>query len=124
MERKLTGRPASPGLYAGPAAVLSALSKDRYAPKGDPLDEQAALRAAVAASLDEVSALVRAREGEAQRIMGIQEALLGDEALIEATLAAITRARQRTSPGASPWHTRSPAIKGPTTNTSGPARLT
>jgi phosphoenolpyruvate-protein phosphotransferase (PTS system enzyme I) len=88
VERKLTGRPASPGLYAGPAAVLSAV-EGPVRPKGDPSDEQTALRAAVAASLEEVSALASHAHGEAQRVIGIQEALLGDEALIEATLAAI-----------------------------------
>ncbi|MBO0741706.1 MAG: phosphoenolpyruvate--protein phosphotransferase [Hyphomicrobiaceae bacterium] len=90
MERKLTGRPASPGLYVGPAAVLSTVGGPART-KGHPFDEQAALRAAVAASLKELSALAAGANGEARRIMGIQEALLEDEALIEAALAAITR---------------------------------
>jgi phosphoenolpyruvate-protein phosphotransferase (PTS system enzyme I) len=88
VEQKLTGRPASPGLYAGPAAVLSAV-EGPVRRRGNPVDEQAVLRAAVAASREEVSALAARSQGEAQRIMGIQEALLEDEALIEAALAAI-----------------------------------
>jgi phosphotransferase system enzyme I (PtsI) len=59
--------------------------------KGDPAGEQAALRAAVAAARDDVSALTARCNGEARRIMGIQEALLDDEALIEDALAAIAR---------------------------------
>jgi len=88
VEQKLTGRPASPGLYAGPAAVLSAVERPAR-PKGHPSHEQAALRTAVAASLEDLSALATGANGEARRIMGVQEALLEDEALIEAALAAI-----------------------------------
>jgi phosphotransferase system enzyme I (PtsI) len=90
VERKLTGRAASPGLYAGPAAVLTAVCGPVRA-KGHPSDEQAALRAAVAVSLQELSTLVAGANGEARRIMSVQEALLEDEALIEAALEAITR---------------------------------
>jgi uncharacterized membrane protein len=60
VERKLTGRAASPGLYAGPAAVLPAVCGPVRA-KGHPSDEQAALRAAVAVSLQELSTLEPAR---------------------------------------------------------------
>ena len=71
MERKLTGRPASPGLFAGPAAVLCAVHGPVRS-KGSPSDEQAALRTAVAASLAEVSSLAKSADGEeAQRIMGL-----------------------------------------------------
>jgi phosphoenolpyruvate-protein phosphotransferase (PTS system enzyme I) len=89
VEQKLTGRPASPGLYAGPAAVLAAAEESTRS-RGHPSDEQAALRAAVAASLNELSTLAAAANGEARRIMGIQEALLEDEALIETALVAIS----------------------------------
>jgi phosphotransferase system enzyme I (PtsI) len=70
--------------------VLSAV-RGALRAKGAPSQEEAALRGAVAAALAEVSAIAARADEEARRIMSIQEALLGDEALIEAALAAIAQ---------------------------------
>src|SRR5262249_41110597 len=80
----------SPGLYAGTAAVLSVVEGARR-PTGLRAQEEAALRAAVASSLGEVAAIAARADGDAQRIMCIQAALLEDEALIEPALAAIAQ---------------------------------
>jgi phosphoenolpyruvate-protein phosphotransferase (PTS system enzyme I) len=88
MELKLTGRAASPGIFVGPAVVLSALAAHGRA-QGSPAEEEGALIAAIAASRDEVSALASSANGEATRIVGIQVALLEDDALSETARAAI-----------------------------------
>ena len=88
MESKLTGRAASPGIFVGPAVVLSALAAQQRA-QGSPAEEERALIAAIAASRDEVSALASSANGEANRILGIQVALLEDDALSETARAAI-----------------------------------
>ena len=64
MESRLTGRAASPGIFVGPAVVLSALAARQRA-QGSPAEEERALIAAIAASRDEVSALASSANGEA-----------------------------------------------------------
>jgi phosphotransferase system enzyme I (PtsI) len=89
-ELRLQGRAAAPGLYVGPAVVLSSLvSAKRVA--GNPAEELAALTLAIAQARDEVAALVAGSVGEAARIMEIQVALLEDDALSEEARAAIAR---------------------------------
>ncbi len=89
-ELRLQGRAAAPGLYVGPAVVLSSLvSVKRVA--GNPAEEQADLTSAIVQARDEVAALVAGSGGEAARIMEIQVALLEDDALSEEARAAIVR---------------------------------
>jgi phosphoenolpyruvate-protein phosphotransferase (PTS system enzyme I) len=88
MELKLTGRAASPGIFVGPAVALSALAAHGRR-QGSPAEEERALMAAIAASREEVSALASSVNGDATRILGIQVALLEDDALSEAARAAI-----------------------------------
>jgi phosphotransferase system enzyme I (PtsI) len=89
-ERRLRGRPASPGHAAGRIAVLSAPAAPRRAPGGDPAEEAAALRGAVAAALAQTQALQARAEGEAADMVAFQAAMLEDGALLEPALAAIT----------------------------------
>jgi phosphotransferase system enzyme I (PtsI) len=88
MEMKLTGRGACPGIFAGPAARLSA-TEDVTRGQGSPTEETAALVAAIAASRNEVSDLASRANAEASRIMAIQVALLEDDVLSETARAAI-----------------------------------
>ncbi len=88
MDVKLTGRAASPGMFAGPAARLSGIATIARQ-QGNAAEEAAALLAAVAASRAELSHLASSANGEASRIMGIQVALLDDDALSESARAAI-----------------------------------
>lgn len=89
-EIRLQGRAAAPGLYVGPAVMLSSLvSAKRVA--GNPAEELATLTLAIGQARDEVAALVAGSVGEAARIMEIQVALLDDDALSEEARAAIAR---------------------------------
>jgi phosphotransferase system enzyme I (PtsI) len=90
MELKLTGRAASPGVFAGPAVVLSSAASQARR-QGSPAEEEEALIAAISASRDELSALASSANGEAARIIGIQVALLEDDTLSETARAAIAR---------------------------------
>ncbi len=88
MELKLTGRAASPGIFAGPVVVLSSAAS-RARRQASPAEEEAALVAAIAASRDELAALASSANGEATRIIGIQVALIEDDTLSETARAAI-----------------------------------
>ena len=63
MEVKLTGRAASPGTFAGPAARLSGVATvvRRH---GSAAEEEAALLAAIAASREELSRLASVADGD------------------------------------------------------------
>jgi phosphoenolpyruvate-protein phosphotransferase (PTS system enzyme I) len=87
-ERRLKGRPASPGLAAGPLVVLVEATRTRTA-SGDPAIETAALKAALAAAAEQLSALAARSEGDAAEILAFQIALLDDDALAEPAFAAI-----------------------------------
>ena len=89
MEVRLTGRAASPGTFAGPAARLSGITTVvRH--QGSATEEELSLLTAITASRDELSRLASSANGEASRIMGIQVALLDDDALSESARAAIS----------------------------------
>ena len=88
-EIHLTGRPASPGLAIGPVTVLAAPAERRTA-AGDPAQETAALKAAIARASAELSALAEALVGEAVELLEFQVAMLGDDALAEGAYDAIS----------------------------------
>lgn len=83
-----TGQPAAPGIAIGPLARLPAApAGGRTA--GDPLSEQAALDAAIAAARDDLAALAAAAGGDAAEILEFQIAMLEDEALSDPADEAI-----------------------------------
>ena len=100
----LRGVPASPGQAAGPARTIGAEGPPLPdAPAGAPEEERAALaaaREAVAADLRDLRASAAERAGaEAADIVDAQILLLGDEALVEASEAAIAAG----APAARAW---------------------
>ncbi len=93
---ELVGVAAAPGHAAGPASTPGAAAPPiPDAPAGPPGEERAALRAAreaVQADLRDLRASAAERAGaEAADILDAQLLLLGDEALVEASEAAIAR---------------------------------
>ncbi len=86
--RLLKGRPASPGLAAGPVHVLAGQHVTRV-PSGDPSTEAADLSAAIASASAALETLAAASAGEAADILGFQVALLSDDELSRPAFAAI-----------------------------------
>jgi phosphotransferase system enzyme I (PtsI) len=82
------GRPAAPGLAAGPVARLAAAARVRVA-SGDAARERRDLEAALAAAVAAVAALRERLEGDAADILEFQVALLEDPELSAAAFAAI-----------------------------------
>ena len=80
---ELRGRPAAPGIAAGPLVVIGRPVAARQ-PTGDPARERAALEAAVAASVAAIQRLAASVEDEARDILDFQIAMLEDGALSEA----------------------------------------
>lgn len=87
---ELAGRPAAPGIAAGPLFRLDAAVAGRR-PTGDPIAERAALAAAVAQSADQVAALMLGADDEGEAILEFQVAMLSDEALTEPAFLEIDR---------------------------------
>ncbi len=87
-ETRYAGRSASPGLAAGRIVPLAAVAGRRTA-SGDPGDEAAALRTAMAAAAAELAVLAASAPVDAAEILGFQLALLDDDALSEPAFAAI-----------------------------------
>ncbi|WP_246773909.1 phosphoenolpyruvate--protein phosphotransferase [Bradyrhizobium diazoefficiens] len=87
-EIHLTGHPASPGLAIGPVAVLTSAVASRTA-KGDPVQEAAALKAAIEGAAVELAELIATVRGEAAEILEFQIAMLGDDALAEGAYDAV-----------------------------------
>lgn len=87
-EVRLRGRPASPGIAAGPIAVLGRKGTERTA-VGDPGQEAVALKKAMAAAAGELSRLAERAPDDAAQILGFQLAILEDEALYGPALMAI-----------------------------------
>ncbi|PWC38147.1 phosphoenolpyruvate--protein phosphotransferase [Azospirillum sp. TSO22-1] len=89
IEERRQGRAAAPGLASGPLLILDdGATSARVA--GAPLQEDAALRAAMAAAAGDLAALVAgAGDDEAAGVLAFQMALLEDDALTEAAFAAI-----------------------------------
>jgi phosphotransferase system enzyme I (PtsI) len=82
------GRPASPGIAAGPLVRLSAPAVGRAA-TGDAEEERTALEAAVAAAIGQLELLIERSGGPGAAILEFQAAMLADSDLIGPALAAI-----------------------------------
>lgn len=82
------GRPASPGLAAGPLVLLDRPRGTRRA-SGDPARERADLEAAIAGAVNAVRTLAEATGGDAAEILEFQAAMLEDEALTAPALSRI-----------------------------------
>ncbi len=87
-EVRLRGRPAAPGFARGPLVTLEARER-RRPPSGDPLEEESALRAALAAAAAQLVGLRTQVNGTGADILGFQLALLEDDALREPALTRI-----------------------------------
>src|SRR5882672_184214 len=87
-EIRLRGRPAAPGFARGPLVTLEARERRRL-PSGDPLEEESALRAALAAAAAQLVDLRTQVNGTGADILGFQLALLEDDALSEPALTRI-----------------------------------
>lgn len=87
---ELKGRPASPGVAAGPLVRLGAALVKRV-PTGDAGRERAALEAAVAVAIEQVEALIAQVESESAAILEFQAAMLADHELVAPALAEIAR---------------------------------
>src|SRR5687768_10618231 len=85
---ELRGRPASPGLAAGPLVRLDSAAGSRI-PTGDPSRERAALEAAVASAIAQIERLMAQVEGDSAAILEFQAAMLGDDELIAPALRDI-----------------------------------
>ena len=85
---ELRGRPASPGLAAGPLVRLTGAVGGRLA-TGDPARERIALEAAVAAAIAQIERLMSKSEVESAAILEFQAAMLADAELIAPALREI-----------------------------------
>ena len=93
-EHIISGLPASPGLAFG-AIVTVAPSPGTPRPAGQPAQEGAALDDAIATALREIEALALAVGGDGRDLLEFQAALLNDDALRVAAVAAIGAVRRR-----------------------------
>ncbi|WP_320501697.1 phosphoenolpyruvate--protein phosphotransferase [Dongia rigui] len=82
------GRPASPGLVAGPLFVARPMRRG-VGVAGSPADEAAKLRGAIAHAMAAIEKLQATASDDAAEILEFQVAMLGDEALAEGAFAAI-----------------------------------
>ena len=86
---ELKGRPASPGLAAGPLVRLRAAVAGR-ASTGDAAKEGLALQAAIAAAVEQIERLIAAGDEESAAILEFQAAMLADDELTAPALRAIS----------------------------------
>ncbi len=84
------GRPASPGLAAGPVILLDAPPRGR-SPSGDAAHERRDLEKAVAAAVSALGLLAGNVDAEAAAILEFQVAMLEDEALLAPAFGDIAR---------------------------------
>jgi phosphotransferase system enzyme I (PtsI) len=82
------GRPASPGLVAGPLFVAHSVAR-REGQTGNPEQEAAKLRQAIAGAIAAIEKLQAKAGDDAGEILEFQVAMLGDDALAEAAFVAI-----------------------------------
>jgi phosphotransferase system enzyme I (PtsI) len=88
-ERRLHGRPASPGFVTGRIVVLTSTGAPRRTPSGDKSIEAQALQEAVARALADTAVLQAQAEGEAADMIAFQAAMLEDAELTQPAMAAI-----------------------------------
>lgn len=87
-ERRMKGRPASPGLASGPVFMIGkARPRTEKAPASE--DGETALRKAIDAALVDLVSLIETVDEEGADIIGFQIAMLEDEALSEGAFDAI-----------------------------------
>jgi len=87
-ELRVSGRVASGGFAAGPVAVFSTDAGTARLAR-EPVAETQALRSAIASALEQLGDLAGKAESDGADILAFQIAMLEDEALSEAALAAI-----------------------------------
>ena len=87
-ELRVSGRVASGGFAAGPVAVFSTDAGTARLAR-EPVAETQALRSAIASALEQLGDLASKAESDGADILAFQIAMLEDEALSEAPLAAI-----------------------------------
>jgi len=85
---ELKGRPAAPGIAAGPLLRLAADVGAR-APTGDAAEERAALERAVGAAIDQLEGLIAGADAESGAMLEFQAAMLADDELLGPAYAAI-----------------------------------
>lgn len=89
-ERRMTGRPASPGLASGSVYMIGKPKlRARAETTPTPEEGEAALRGAIDAALVDLVSLVETIDQEGADIIGFQIAMLEDEALSEGAFDAI-----------------------------------
>ena len=88
-ERRVLGRPASPGYAAGRVVYLRLSEAPKRRPSGDPRIEATALREAVAGALADTRSLQARVDAEAAEIIAFQVAMLEDDELVAPAGVAI-----------------------------------
>ena len=88
-ERRVLGRPASPGYAAGRVVYLRLSDAPKRRPSGDPGIEATALREAVAGALADTRSLQARVDAEAAEIIAFQVAMLEDDELVAPAGVAI-----------------------------------
>jgi phosphotransferase system enzyme I (PtsI) len=91
-ERRYKGRPAAPGVAAGPLFVLGERGGERHS-TGSRDAEARALRDAIGGALVDLHRLVDGTQGPVADILGFQIAFLEDAALAEGAFTAIAQGR-------------------------------
>lgn len=86
---ELRGRPASPGVAAGPLVRLSGPAADGRIPTGDAAQEGSALKTAIAAAVRQIESLIASSDEASAAILEFQTAMLADDELVAPALAAI-----------------------------------
>lgn len=87
-ETSLVGRPASPGLAAGPLHVVGEARAART-PTGDPAAEREALARSIGQAIGNIGQLMATTDADGADMLAFQIALLEDDALTEGAFAAI-----------------------------------
>ena len=87
---ELKGRPASPGVAAGPLIRFGS-AVGRRAPTGNAERERAALESAVASAIRQIEALMAQVEGDSAAILEFQAAMLADDELIAPATREVAR---------------------------------
>ncbi len=86
----IPGQIASRGLAVGPVHIVAARGRDQSRPQGDPAQEAAALRGAMACAARDLDGLIKAQaDGETAAILEVQLAFIEDDNLTEGAFAAI-----------------------------------
>ncbi len=88
-ERRLSGKPASPGLAIGPLIRVDLEKRKTERGRNPPADERSALDQAIARAMADLEALAAVASGDGAEILAFQIEMLGDPALIEGVIPSI-----------------------------------